>query len=148
MCWRIYGCFFFSVKELGNYKQKLFLGPPQKIDGSTTKILKLLFFTINLYFVTSNQSIPRVFLLRLKSNDPQTFTSGSCKNPFLQCICYWYNLLWWIFWFHVISGRYYRLWKMNVTLRFFLSIVLLLSLKPSIFYALSPQYDANIKVPK
>ena len=36
-----------SLKEL----RKLFLCPPQKIGESTTKILKLLFFTINLDFI-------------------------------------------------------------------------------------------------
>ena len=41
----------------------------------------------------TDQSIPRVFLPCLKRNDPQTFKSDSCKNPFLQCVCYCYNLL-------------------------------------------------------
>ena len=34
-----------------------------------------------------------IFLLCPKRNDPQTFKSSSCKTPFLQCICYWYDLL-------------------------------------------------------
>ena len=100
-----------------------------KIGENTTNILKLLFFTINLHSVTSNQistyrklnlpltssiyfvllpleiqkktrtdqSIPRICLLCLKRNDPQTFKSGSCKNSFLQCVCYCYNLLRWMF---------------------------------------------------
>ena len=82
-----------------------------KIGENTTNILKLLFFTTNLYFVTSNQistyrklnlpltssiyfvflppeiqkktrtnqSIPRVFLLCLKRNVPQTFKGGGCN---------------------------------------------------------------------
>ena len=41
----------------------------------------------------TDQSMPRVFLLCLKRNDPQTFKSGSCKQSFLKCVCYWYNLL-------------------------------------------------------
>ena len=99
-----------------------------KIGENTTNILKLLFFIINLNFVTSNQlstdrklimpltssvyfiffplemqetktkqSISCVFPLCLKRNDPQTFKSDSCKNPFLQCICYCYNLFRWMF---------------------------------------------------
>ena len=100
-----------------------------KIGRNPTNILKLLYFTINLHFVTSNQiftdrklnlpftssiyvgfwplemlkwlkqikNIPCFFLLCLKRNNPQTFTSASWKNPFLQCVCYWYNLLWWMF---------------------------------------------------
>ena len=41
----------FYLKELRNYKRKLFLCPPQK----WAKQNQLLFFTINLYFATSNQ---------------------------------------------------------------------------------------------
>ena len=43
-----------TLKELQNYKQKLFLSST-KIGKNKTNILKLLFFTINLHFVTSNQ---------------------------------------------------------------------------------------------
>ena len=103
---------------------------PTKIGESTTNITKLLFFTINLHFVTSNQiypfrklnlplsssisfvflplemqkktqtdeSMPRVFLLCLKRNDPQTFKSASCKS----------------FSFYVITKR-----QFSVTLRLF-----------------------------
>ena len=45
----------YVLKELRNFKRKLFLCPPQKIGENTTNISKLLFFTINLHFVTSNQ---------------------------------------------------------------------------------------------
>ena len=41
----------------------------------------------------TDQSIPRVFLLCLKRNEPQTSKSSSSKNPFVQCECYWYSLL-------------------------------------------------------
>ena len=100
-----------------------------KIGESTTKISKLMCFTINLHFVKSNQistyrklnfpltssiyfvflplkmqkrleqtkGIPLVFLLCLKRNGLETFKSGSCKNTFLQCVLYWYNLLRWMF---------------------------------------------------
>ena len=81
---------------------------------------KLLFFTINLHFDISNktstsrkvclsqfifltsrnvkktqtdQNKRHGFILCLKRNDPQTFKSDSCRNSFLQCVCYWYNLL-------------------------------------------------------
>ena len=96
--------------------------PTTKIGENTTNILKLLFFTINLHFVTSNQistysSIYFLFLplemqkkkrleqakkyttrlLNLKRNDLQAFKSKSCGNTFLQCICYWCKLLPWMF---------------------------------------------------
>ena len=41
----------------------------------------------------TDESIPRVFLFCLKRNDPQIFKTDSCKNPFLQCICYCHELL-------------------------------------------------------
>ena len=147
-----------------------------KISENTNKILKLLFFIINLYSVTSNQistyrklnwsltssiyfvflplemqkktrtdqSTLRVFLLCLKRNDPQTFKSGSCKNPFLQCVCYCYNLLRWMFfilcdnWETLLFIIVYRYSEIVFT------AMLLPSLKPvfwrkSIFYTLPTQ---------
>ena len=74
------------------------------------------------------KSIPLVFLLYLKRKDLQTFKTGSCKNPFLQCVFYWYNLLRWMFF--ILCGRHYFLWKFIVTLWDFWSGKLLLSLKP------------------
>ena len=110
-----------------------------KIGESTTNILKLLLFAINLHFIKWNQlstyrklnlaltsSIYFVFLplemqkrqtkvhnsfslLCLKRNNPQTHKSGSCKTTFLQCICYWYNLLRWMFFILYRSSR--RRWS-------------------------------------
>ena len=82
----------------------------------------MLFFTINLNFVTSNQIptyrkahfylLPLEMQSRLKQTkvyhtlfyfawkevyNSQTFKSGSSKKPFLQCVFYWYNLHWWMF---------------------------------------------------
>ena len=42
------------LKELRNFKRKLFLCPPQN-RRNTTNILKLLYFTVNVHCVTSNQ---------------------------------------------------------------------------------------------
>ena len=53
----------------------------------------------------TDQSIPLVFLLCLERNDPQTFKNGNCKDFFLQCVCYCYNLLR-CFLFYVITGRH------------------------------------------
>ena len=134
-----------------------------KIGKNATSVSKLLFSTINLHFVTSNQkstyrklnltlpflslslylflkqylfrlptsrntkktqadqSMSHVFLLCLKKkNDPQTFKSGSCKQYFLQCACYWYSLLGWMF-FILFDNykRHYFSWKFIVTLRLF-----------------------------
>ena len=91
----------------------------------------------------TDQSIPCVFLLCLKRNDPQTFKSGSCKNPFLQCVCYWYNLLRWMFFILCDNWKTLLFMKVCRYSEIFLSAMLLLSLKPvfwkkSVFYALSP----------
>ena len=102
-----------------------------KIGENTTNILKLLFFTINLHFVTSNQistyrklnlpltssiyfvflplemqkktqtdqSIPRVFLLCLKTATHKPLKVAAAKTIFssAMCVCYWYSLLRWMF---------------------------------------------------
>ena len=145
-----------------------------KIGENTTNISKLLFFTINLHFVTSNQistyrklnlpltsSIYFVFLplemqKRLKQtkvchalsyfvwrNDPQAFKSGSWKQSFLQCVCYWYNLLRWMFFILCDNWKTLLFIKVYRYCGIFLYAMLLLSLKPvfwkkSVFYALSP----------
>ena len=113
-------------KELRNYKPKLFF-VCHKNRQKHNQHFKLIFFTINLHFVTSNQiptyrktnlpltsSICLVFLplemqgrlkpkyttrfFTLKRNDPQTFKSGSRENPFIQCV----QLT-----FYAITGRHY-----------------------------------------
>ena len=93
-----------------------------EIGRSIINFLKLLFFKIFLHFVKflhffyilplissifvvltlemqKDSSRPKYasFLISLKRNDSQTFKSGCCKNPFLQCARYWYNLLRWMF---------------------------------------------------
>ena len=111
-----------------------------KTVESTINILKLMFFTINLHFcqikpnitkqhlfclltprnakkTRTDQSIPIVCLLSEKKNEPRIFRSGSCKNPFLQCVRYWHNLLRLMFFILVITGRHYFSWKFIVTLR-------------------------------
>ena len=154
-----------------------------KIGANTTNILKLHFFIIKLHFVTSNQlstdrklnlqclfrllsprnakktqtdqNIPCVFPLCLKRNDPQTFKSASCKNPFLQCIYYCYNLLRSMFFILYDTWNTLLFMKVYRSSETVLREMLLLSLKPiyckkSLFYALSPQqqYDANTNVTK
>ena len=146
-----------------------------KTGGNADNILKLLFFIINLHFVTSNQlSTSRKLNLPLTSivyfvffplemqkrieqtkvyhafshfvwkNYPQTFKSGSCKNAFLQCVCYCYNLLRWMFFILCDTWKKLLFMKVYRCSEIVLSAMLLLSLKPvyckkSVFYALSPQ---------
>ena len=44
-------------------------------------------------FMYKDQSILQVLLVCLKRNHSQIFKDSSCKKIFLQCLCYWYNLL-------------------------------------------------------
>ena len=136
-----------------------------KIGKKATNILKLLFYPVNSHFVTSIQistyrklnlplirSIYFVFLplemhKRLKyttrfltlseKNDQQTFKSGSCKNPFLQCVCYWYNLLRWMFF--ILSDNWNALLFMKSYFYSEIFLSAMLFWKMSVFYASSPQ---------
>ena len=92
-----------------------------KINESTTNILKLLFFTINLHFVKSNQiSINRKLnlpltgsiyfvLLCLKRNDPQPFKKAAAKTFFSSVHITGKTCFNECFLFYVITGRYYFL---------------------------------------
>ena len=133
---------------------------------------KLLFFTTNLHFFQTptyrkpnlplTSSIYLVFLplemqgklkqtkvyhmfvlLVLKETNDKSSKSGSSKNPFLQCTCYWYNLLRWMFfilcenWKALLFMIVYRYSEILLT------VMSLLSLKPlfwrkSVFHPLSP----------
>ena len=115
-----------------------------KIGENTTNNSKLLFFTINLHSVTPNQistyrklnlfrlltfrnakktqtnhRMPRVFLLCLKRNDPQTLKSGSCKRYFFSAYIIRTACFDKCFSFYVITKRHYFSWKFIVTLRLF-----------------------------
>ena len=117
----------------------------RKLNLPLTSSIYFVFWPLEMQKKTrTDQSIPRVFLLCLKRNDPQTFTSASCKNPFLQCVCYWYNLLRWMFFILCDNWKTLLFMKVCRYSEIFLSAMLLLSLKPvfwkkSIFYALAPQ---------
>ena len=62
-----------------------------------------------------------------KKNDPQTIS----KNPFLQCVYYWYNLLQWKFfilcdnWKTLVFIIVYRYTEIVLTAMFLLSLILL-----------------------
>ena len=101
-----------------------------KLGESTTTILKLIFFTINLHFVKSNlrstyrklnfplTSSYYFFFLPLemqkkrleqtkvyhsfshflwKETASKPLQVAAAKAIFLQCVCYWHNLLRWMF---------------------------------------------------
>ena len=97
------------LKELRNHDGKLFLGLPQN-RRKHNQHFKLLFFKLNPHPGTPSQTVffwssllqkckvptkvhYKFFLFCLKRNNSQTFKNSSCEKPFLQCLCYRYNLL-------------------------------------------------------
>ena len=87
---------------------------------------------------------PSFSYLVWKETTQKPLKEAATRNPFLQRVSYWWNLLRWIY--------FYSMWKLEeITFREnllllwdFWSATLLLSLKPvfgkkSVFYALSPQ---------
>ena len=132
-----------------------------KIGENTTNILKLLYFTINLHFVTSNQiSAYRKLNFPLTSSTYFVFLRLEMQKWLEQAKIYhaFFYFVWKetthkplkvapaktlfssvyvigttcfneCFSFYVITRRHCFSWKINVTLRFFLSAMLLLSLK-------------------
>ena len=137
----------FYLKELRNYKRKLFLCPPQK----WAKQNQLLFFTINLHFVTSSQiSTYRELNLPLSSSIYFGFLPLEMQKRLKQTkVCHAFSYFVWkettheplevaaanslfssvyvigttcfdeCFSFYVITKRHYTLSKFIVTLRLF-----------------------------
>ena len=87
--------FFLNKFTLRHIKSNIYIWKTKFV--SHKQYLFRSFTSRNTKKTRTDQSIPRLFLCCLKRNDPQTFKSGSCENPFLQCVCYWYNLLRWMF---------------------------------------------------
>ena len=117
----------------------------RKLNLPLTSSIYFVFWPLEMQKKTrTDQSIPRVFLVCLKRNNPETFKSGSCKNFFLQCVCYRYNFLWWMFFILCDNWKTLLFMKVCCCSEIFLSAMLLFSLRPvfwkkSTFYALSPQ---------
>ena len=122
-----------SLKELRNYKRKFFFVSATKINENTTNMLKWLFFAINLHFVISSQ----------------IFTYGKLNLPLTSSICFVclplemqkrlkqteeydaiYKPLKVAAAKTLFSSVYFIGTTCDVTLRFFLTAMLLLSLKP------------------
>ena len=102
----------------------------RKLNLCLTSSIYLVFLPLEmLKKARTDQNIPRVFLLFLKRNDPQTFKSGSCKNPFLQCVCYCYNLFRRMFFILCDNLNTLLFMKVCRYSEIFLSAMLLLSLK-------------------
>ena len=78
---------------------------------------------------TDQSILATFFVLLLKRSDSQTFKYSSSKNPFLQCVCYCYNLL--RLMFFILCDNWKTLFsiKLSVTLKAFPSTMLLRSLK-------------------
>ena len=172
----------FYLKELRNYNQKLLLCLP-KNRRKHNQHFKLLFFTINFHFVTSNQicshskmkfashkqyllslltsrntkkiqtdrSIPHVFSLFLKRNDPHKPLNAAAPkilSPVCMSLVKFASMnAFYYYWKTLLFIKVYRFSEVILT------VMMMLLLKPvfwkkSAFYALCPQYNDNTKVPK
>ena len=117
-----------ALKEQRNCKQKLSLFAVSLLSCFSQKKLNLP-LTSGIYLVVLLLEMQRrlkqtkachtFLLVCLKKSDPHTLKSSSCKNPFLQFVCYRYDLLRWMFLFHVITGIHYFSQRFIVTLRLF-----------------------------
>ena len=80
----------------------------RRLNLSPSSSIYFVFVTsINAKKTQKDQSMPRVFLLCLKRNDPQTFKKGSYKHSSLQCVCYCTACFDKCFSFFVITNRHY-----------------------------------------
>ena len=155
------------LKELRNCNRKLFSCPPQnrwkrnheftplfnKIIGTFThqtkylhvrKLILLLMTNIYLNFFETHtdQNILKWFYSVWKER-LANFKSSSCNKLSPQCVCYWYNLLLWMFFIPCDNWSTWFFLKVYRCSVVFLTTKLLLSLtqvlwKKSIFYMLSP----------
>ena len=87
-----------------------------------------LLFYRNVKRIHTDQSILHFFTFSPKRKDPQTFKCSRNNKSFLQCVCYWYDLLE-CFLFYMITERHYFLKRFVGTLRAFPTTMLLRSLK-------------------
>ena len=138
-----YKLLFFTIKfTLCHIRSNIYI-LKSKLASHKQYLLSLLTST-NTKKAQAKQNIPHVFLLCLKRDDPQTLKSDSSKNPFLQCVCYCYSLLQWIFFILCDNWKALLFIILCGYFEIIITNILLLSLKPVfwrkfVFYALSPQ---------
>ena len=65
----------------------------RKLSLSLRSSISLVILPLKMQKASNRQKNTTQFLLCLELNNPQTLKCSSCKNHFLQCVCYWYNLL-------------------------------------------------------
>ena len=71
--------------------------PNIKLNLSLTSSISLVFLPLEMQKrLKQTKAYHIIFLLCLKRKNLQNLRNGSYRNPFLQCVCYWYNLLQWM----------------------------------------------------
>ena len=65
----------------------------RKLNLPLISSIYFIFLPLEMQKNSNRPKYTRVFYFCLKRNDPQTFRIGTWKIPFLQCICYCYELL-------------------------------------------------------
>ena len=124
------------VKGATKSYQKIIFVSATKIGENTTNILNCYFLSLYRPKYTSS------FLICLNLNDWQTFKSSSCKNGFLQYVCYRCNLLRWMFFIPCDSWKTLFFLRVCRYCEIFSTAILSFSLKQvfwkkSVFYVIS-----------
>ena len=132
----IWNCYFSNQIYSLTYQTK-FTSHKQYLCG-------LLFYR-NVKRTHAGQTILYFFVLSPKRNDWQTFKCNRSNKPFLQCVCYWYDLLRWMFFILCDNWKKLLFKKFSVTLRTFPTTMLLVSLK-EVFQKRSIIYVISIKI--
>ena len=110
-----------------------------KLNLLITDYINLVFYSLEMHKRLIQANSHYIFLPCLKTNVSQTFESNRCKKLFSKCVCYWYSLLWWVFFTPCDSQKTLCFIRIYFTQRIFATAMLLRSLKQvfwkrSLFY--------------
>ena len=106
-CTNILNCYFSKLTVLWLIKLNIYMW---KTKFTSQQYLCCLLFSRNV----QNKSVLHFSCTLWKKPGSQTFKCSSSNKPFLQCVCYWYSLLRWMFfilcanWKTLFSAKVYR----------------------------------------
>ena len=110
----------------------------RKLNLPLPRSIYLVFLPLEMQRRLKQSKVYHMFFYCLKRYNPESFKSGRSKNPFLQCVCYWYNLLRWMF--SILCGN----WKTLLFIKIYhyseivlTAMFLLVFWRKSVLYSLS-----------
>ena len=81
----------------------------------------------------------------LRSNHASIFKNSSFKKPFLQCVCYLRDLLWWMFLNPYDSCKAFYLYRLIITLSFSSNVFCSFSFCECTFFFINKIFRKNSK---